>query len=409
MKSEYLFNHLGQVKDQFIAEAAPAQKTNQKYIWIKRATIAACFILVIYANMHLILNKNSGKRTSDIPLDLPMLTVTENWDNAMGYEGYLAHDISELVSENPWNEDAKQSVLPVYQNPLSYDENHIVSGADFDAMKAFLLEVAGRLNMDTGNLKVTDNTPDAEYQAAVLEKTDGDIPKGYFNPTKVVAEENGIKIEVDTAMTATVSFEPAISLPDGYHFTHFAPYPDMAATAEYLKKEYKDLIAIDNPKINISGGDYNIYQQQSYQISFFNNSGNATDQIIQYNFYPVTFHCDDDGKLFLIKIHHPDLSGKVGDYPIISAEEAAELFANGNYITTVPYEMPGTDSIAKVELVYRTEPYEKYFMPYYRFYVELPPEMAGKTGLKDFGAYYVPAVEKSYLSNMPVWNGSFHG
>ena len=263
--------------------------------------------------------------------------------------------------------------------------------------------------MDTSSLNITDNTPSKEYQAAVLEKSGGDIPEGYFNPTKVIAEENGIKIEVDTAMTAAIFFEPAMSLPDSYNFTHFAPYEDIAAAAEYLKKEYQNLIGIDNPKINISGGGYNIYQQQSYEISFFDNSGDAIDQIIQYNFNPVTFYCDDDGKLFLIRIYHPDLSHKTGDYPIISAEEAAKLLLNGNYITTVPYEMPGADSVVKVELIYRTEPYEKYYMPYYRFYVELPPEMAGKNGLKDFGAYYVPAVEKTYLANMPVWNGSFNG
>ena len=210
-------------------------------------------------------------------------------------------------------------------------------------------------------------------------------------------------------MTAAIFFEPAMSLPDSYNFTHFAPYEDIATAAEYLKKEYQNLIGIDNPKINISGGGYNIYQQQSYEISFFDNSGDAIDQIIQYNFNPVTFYCDDDGKLFLIRIYHPDLSHKAGDYPIISAEEAAKLLLNGNYITTVPYEMPGADSVVKVELIYRTEPYEKYYMPYYRFYVELPPEMAGKNGLKDFGAYYVPAVEKTYLANMPVWNGSFNG
>ena len=401
MKSERLLDSLGQVKEKFIAEAAPAKKAAQKYIWIKWGAVAACLILLVCANIHLILNKNTA--------DLPMLTITGNLGNAMGFEGYHAYDISELVNENPWNENLKLSALPVYKNPLSYDENHIVSGADFDAMKAFLLEIAVRLGMDTSSLNITDNTPSKEYQAAVLEKSGGDIPGGYFNPTKVIAEENGIKIEVDTAMTAAIFFEPAISLPDSYNFTHFAPYEDIAAAAEYLKKEYQNLIGIDNPKINISGGDYNIYQQQSYEISFFDNSGNAIDQIIQYNFNPVTFYCDDDGKLFLIRIYHPDLSHKAGDYPIISAEEAAKLLLNGNYITTVPYEMPGVDSVVKVELIYRTQPHEKYFMPYYRFYVKLPPEMAGKNGLKDFGAYYVPAVEKTYLANMPVWNGSFNG
>ncbi len=45
-------------------------------------------------------------------------------------------------------------------------------------------------------------------------------------------------------------------------------------------------------------------------------------------------------------------------------------------------------------------------MPYYRFYVELPEEK--RAGLNNYGAYYVLAVEKEYLTNMPVWDGSFN-
>lgn len=45
-------------------------------------------------------------------------------------------------------------------------------------------------------------------------------------------------------------------------------------------------------------------------------------------------------------------------------------------------------------------------MPYYCFYVELPEEE--RDGLKTYGAYYVPAVEKEYLTNMPLWDGSFN-
>ncbi len=97
----------------------------------------------------------------------------------------------------------------------------------------------------------------------------------------------------------------------------------------------------------------------------------------------------------------------MGDYPIISAEEAKKLLLNKNYITTVPNEFPGESYIAKTELVYRTGAHEKYFMPYYRFYVELPAaEREG--GMKTYGAYYVPAVLGSYISNMPVWDGSFN-
>ena len=109
----------------------------------------------------------------------------------------------------------------------------------------------------------------------------------------------------------------------------------------------------------------------------------------------------------MARVFRPNLSDKVGDYPIISAEEATDLLLNGNYITTVPCSMPGQEYIAGVDLVYRSGKYEEYFMPYYRFYVELP-EQEQEDGLKDYGAYYIPAVLAEYLTNMPVWNGDFN-
>ena len=66
-----------------------------------------------------------------------------------------------------------------------------------------------------------------------------------------------------------------------------------------------------------------------------------------------------------------------------------------------------SDTPAKVELVYRTGEREGYFLPYYRFYLELP-SMEEEDGLKTYGAFYVPAVRPEYLEGVPVWDGSFN-
>ena len=86
----------------------------------------------------------------------------------------------------------------------------------------------------------------------------------------------------------------------------------------------------------------------------------------------IVFYCDDDGKLFLVRIHSPNLTQKVADYPVISPAEAMRLLSKGKYITSVPYRFSGTEFVAKAELIYRTGDLEAYFMPYYRFYVEIP-------------------------------------
>ena len=98
----------------------------------------------------------------------------------------------------------------------------------------------------------------------------------------------------------------------------------------------------------------------------------------------MTFGCNDEGKLFIARVYQPDLSVKIGDYPIINSEQAKELLLNGNYITTVPYEISEEKFIKKWNLIYRTGEHEECFMPYYRFFVELP-EDERENGLKTYG------------------------
>lgn len=234
---------------------------------------------------------------------------------------------------------------------------------------------------------------------------------GLFPHRDIITKDNGIEIIVSPDMTATIRFDPAITLPDEYTFTHHATYKQFVAVAEYLKEKYKDFIEMDKPQVNIHGGDYSIYLEQSYDIELYDGSGNIVNQIINYNFNRVAFYGNDSEKLWLARVWQPDLSGKVGDYPIITTEEAKELLRKGNYITTVTERFPELEKyVAKIELQYRTGIYEQYFMPYYYFLVELPAEeFPGiENGLKTYGAYYVPAVKGEYLSNMPVWDGSFN-
>ncbi len=419
---------LGEADETYIAQAAPAEKAGSRALWMKWAALAACVTLTVYAGIRFLLAEHSGGGPSglpgssqnrnpsglpgsagddagghtaeDGPSGLPMLTIVWDSGGSMGYEGCMAYDISDLTNANPWDETAQLSTLPVYRNTLQNE-------TDFEAVENFLLETAKRLHMDTDTLKINDNTPDAEEQAIITEKFEGNVPEGYFDPTALVAEENGIKIEADNTMTVTITFEPAVPLPEKYRFTHDSSYEDTLAVAEYLQETYSDLINMEEPVINIYGGDYDIYRKQGYHITFFDAAESLTERILNYQFFQTAFYCDDEGRLNMARIYRPDLSDKAGDYPIISKEEATDLLLNGNYITSVPFEMPGEKYIAKAELVYRSGKNEKYYMPYYRFYAELP-EMEQEDGLKDYGAYYVPAVQKEYLTDMPVWNGDFN-
>ena len=382
MKNEKLLDAMGQIDDQLILEASEIKKSQKQ--WVKWWVAAACLAVAVLAGVLLL---PAGEAPLELP-QLPMLSISGNETGAWGYEGYCAYDISELVSANPWNEKSKLTVLPVYQNAQT---------GDVAKMESWAEEITDRLGV-SGDRKIL-------WEQGQADKMTGKMMEP---EKKVTLKADGVTVEVDSYMTAEILLEPAVALPEGCNFNLYSPYEDIASVAEFLKQEYGELMGVTDPQINICGGDYDFYGRQMYQIEFFEGAADETEQILCYHFNRVAFYCDDDGKLFLIRLHQHDLSGKVADYPIISLDSAEKRLIEGNYITTAPCEMPGKRYIRKGELVYRTGKSEAYWMPYYRFFVELP-EQELSNGLKTYAAYYVPAVHESYISNMPVWDGSFNG
>ena len=423
MKKEQISDALNLLNDTFIEETDILRNRQKKVqegamfskifsmagrYW-KWAVVGVCMIAAVFAGRQMLVQKSADINQPVQEEKLPMLSITENASDGMGFGGLLAYDISEITNNNPWSGERQPSALPVFKNQLSYDKDFIVSGADFGKMRELLMEIAGRLGLDAASLEIKDDAPDEEEKQEIIEKMEGDVPDGYFNPTMLIAKADGMEITVDQTMQATVSFEPAVKLPDRYNFRNSASYEETVSVAKYLLGQYKGFLCMESPQINIFHGDYSKYDagyQQEYRLSFYDAGKNNIEGIINYNFRQAEFDCDDSGRLFQASIRQADLSQKMGDYPIIQTEEAKKLLLKGNYITTVSYKLPGEEFLAKTELVYRTGAREEYFMPYYCFYVELPEEE--QDGMKTYGAYYVPAVEGKYLSNMPLWDGSFN-
>ncbi len=399
MNDENLIDALNYIDDNIIENTDASRKVNKKYriLRIARAFIAACLVVAIGIGSIFLLpelkpNQQDPQINPNQNTSLPILTISENF-GTMGFEAYMAHDISELVNTNPWYAGCDITTLPVYKNTLNVDKIGKITNIDNEEMNSLILDIAKRYGLKENEIEITRDS------------------RAYTDSLFVKAEN--FEIRVDPELTATIEFDPAISLPDEYNFTYYnSSYDDMLAAAEYFKSEYSSLINFKKPQINITRGDYNIYDQQSYSIELFDSSGDLIQDIINYNFNRVTFTSDDtEDKLWLISVYKPNLSEKIGDYPIITADKAEELLAKGNFISSVPsnYEMK-VENVRKVELVYRNTYWlDKIYMPYYKFYIELPElENRHGHGLKHYGAYYVPAVDGKYISNMPVWDGSFN-
>ena len=120
----------------------------------------------------------------------------------------------------------------------------------------------------------------------------------------------------------------------------------------------------------------------------------------------ISFLPDDNGGLKEIEIGEKTIHEEIGIYPIISLEKAKQLLFNGKFQTTYIDVEPSAKNIAGVELMYRDSVYDKYLMPYYRFFIEY--KCNGKSDSKNYYVCYVPAVEEKYIENMPKWNGEFN-
>lgn len=334
--------------------------------------------------------------------DLPVLTLFPSAVGGMGFEGYMAYDIDELVSGNPWSVDAALETLPVFQNAAPRDAAGVpLDGLPAEAMSALAHKSAAAL----GLVPVAEEAhPSQSEQQAYRDKVGEPMPNA--NPTSVELVCEGATVEVERNGSVMVWLDPTVALPAQYSFTHYdTSYAQAEDTLAYLAGQYAAFVDMQVPTASISGGDRNIYAQQSYQLGLYEGAGTLTDQILAYHFDVATFANEDAGELYVLRRHTADLSRKLGDYPLISVEEAQAQLAAGHYTTTVPEAFPGAEYVAKVELVYRTA--DEILIPGYRFYVEMP-DMQRENGLKTYGAYYVPAIPAEYISNYPLWDGSFN-
>ena len=197
-------------------------------------------------------------------------------------------------------------------------------------------------------------------------------------------------------LSASIDFTTAISLPGQYKPSHSMSYDEALKIAQYLKLEYSQLLDMDDPQISIEG-DYYFSGEPHYLIYFYDDTGDLTEQILNYNFRSVQFRCNDDG-LSGVNIQYTDLSHKVADSPVISIAQAQNLLAEGDYITYSGYAFPGEEYIRKVELIYRDSVFDDYFIPYYCFYVEdsnIRISEQFDQNIKIYSTYYVPAVAET--------------
>jgi hypothetical protein len=341
---------------------------NSKYIRNSWLTLVVCCTLIIVVCglcFGLRILKDSAQEiiASTNSVELGLITIYDI-RSARGPSGG-AFVKKTWQNANPWTEEEKLDVLPVFRNTWEPAENN--TDDDYEAMESVLIDAATYFGVEHNQFEI----------------------KNMFS--QIFAEMDNLQIYVGDDMTTRIYFEQGVPLPAKYNISQEASYEEKQKAAKYLRNTYKKLTNMKNLQINVTDGGNN--------ISLFEGGGDLADRIVNYNFNKSVFCFDNDGLLTSIIIYRPDLSQKVGDYPIISVVEAKELLEKGHFYGggssmtrneegKLVHVFPGLEYVKHVEMVYMIETSHNVYIPYYAFYA---------------GAwYYVPAVEPQYITNMPI-------
>lgn len=333
---------------------------------------------------------------------LPQLTISDPQAGGMGFEGFYVNELSELEDGNPWRADMNLKTMPVF---LSSSNN-----PDPEKMKQRLKEVAERFGVTLEDSEIVTDFPDIEAYRTQMqeygaseEETEELIARVLSNTAAVRAKKNGFSFQIDSAFTVGIHFDEPIPTPDEYASGYHRSPEEAERLADYLLSEYRGFLSMKDPQKNI-------YSKLGLQ--FYDRGGSDAETIVNFSLNNTRLCTDDHGDLFVIWAYSNDGCEKIGNYPIISAEEAKTLLVGGNYLSSLDYRITGEEEIAKTELVYRSGIGYETVMPFYRFLVEAFPEKIGQTAENTerlFAAFYVPAVRGEYLTDLPAqisFNGS---
>lgn len=410
-------NIIEKMKDEVRKENLGVTKTkkNQRYkIWIPvAATLGIIFLLVWQNQKNNVFNNNvvennpnnnvvesDPNNNTEVAANLPKLRIS-NEVGGMGFEGYMAYSIDELENGNPWTIDSDIKILPVFKNKSPLDKLYPLANLSADEMIQKAKEIAALMQININEIYTSPTKEELE----AYEKKSG--VKQDDTPYEAVALGDGVKIGVGTSGDIRIMFEPGIELPNEFNFTFRDTTREEAKDVlNYLINKYSNVINMKDPTQKLFG-HYSFDGEQGFSYDIYESEGDLTNKILNYNFNNVSFAPNEDGDLWIIDIDKKDITEKIGDYPIITVDEARKLLLEGSYITTAPKNFSDEKLIKSVELIYRTGGYDEVFMPYYKFLIELT-SMERDNGLKTFGAFYVPAVEGKYIENMPKWEGQFN-
>ena len=400
MKSTRLLRAIGDIDEGYVTEATSPRRRS---VWMAVGAIAACVAVTLSVVTATHLNQKPNLiDPSDEPISptqsptqtkpqpdppLPIINVIPSTEGAMGYEGYIAPTIDDMNFPTPWRETDKIQTLPVYDNSVMAERYNVThdltpTEAEKQAMAADLIYMAKKLGI-----------PDPQP-----------VWNGDYLPCYSLAYGDYVLTADDTKLRV---FLP---MPEGCSLETTDSYDTLEASAYRILETYRDVIGLKNPRLAISYGDYTINGEQMWMnVQFYEQGDIPAETLRNYCFNSVHLLVWNDSSL-QISFDRLDLSTVIGEYALISVEEAKAALLEGYYVTSAADPFPGLDHIEQVEITYRNAFWDNVFLPYYKFYVEEADPLPGaaQMGMKSYATYYVPAVQRQYIQGLPLWDGSIN-
>lgn len=327
-----------------------------------------------------------------IGANTPLLELKLNKEGGMGYEGEFLINPEDYEKGNPWHNCGHVCSLPVFEN-----NSHDHKGTPC-ALTENQLEITVNKVVSVLGEKVS------ETKKSYANDLYGGYEKDFVYA--ITANTDKASITANAAGGLSIFFNTPVPLP--YDFNAEST-EDAEKAAEYFASKYSDLISsfigFEKPGISVST-EYNVYGEIHHTYKVFDSDGSKKDDIVNYNLSFAELRIDNNGALNSIYIcDSSDIITEIAHYPIITEADAEKKLIAGDFISSVPYDFPGKEYIAKTDLVYKSKKGET-VAPYYRFLVELP-EAPEVDEMKNYGIFYVPAVKDKYISKITLIDGEF--
>lgn len=322
-------------------------------------------------------------------LQIPMYDITFSMD-----ESFLYKHPDSFSTPSPWSEDMNITSLPVFRNNefTPYPQ----SAAAHPLSETRMLE-KGSLIAERMNYEIVETKKDIllEY---------GSHGDPYIGSVELIGRD-GQSIRVNACGEVRITVPDSLLDPEKYNLEKTgAPDGQTYEGIRYLTAYFSGALGFSEGIGYVSEYDTAEAEHFRAEIGCYDGSGDNIDRLLSYNFRRAVFEKNSGESIVMRIAPEPESSEKVGDYPIISLEEAKQRLQFGMYQTSCSDLFPGLEDVVGVTLGYRHTAGDEYSLPYYIFYVNIGKSHS-EDGLYAVVPFYVPAIKEEYMICGPLFSG----